>query len=158
MAKTAIQLDVKEFQEKLTEFEKANSFTSRSALWNAFAGTEWAKTRQPRPLSNQVARLKADEFGLTILTPVGERGKGLVGVKRTGRRGKAVPLDVLQNVTNTMTMTEQEGYKKTLEKYSKGSLKAAIKLKCLDCSCNQREEVRDCRVSNCALFPFRPYQ
>ena len=32
---------------------------------------------------------------------------------------------------------------------------AAIKSKCLDCSGGNRAEVRDCLVTNCALFPFR---
>ena len=34
---------------------------------------------------------------------------------------------------------------------------AAMKLKCLDCCCWQREEVRDCHISDCPLHPFRPY-
>ena len=31
----------------------------------------------------------------------------------------------------------------------------AIRLKCLDCSCFQLGEVRDCIVTTCPLFPFR---
>ena len=39
-----------------------------------------------------------------------------------------------------------------------GSLPALIKLKCLDCVCWNRKEVRDCVVIECPLFPIRPYQ
>jgi len=31
----------------------------------------------------------------------------------------------------------------------------AIREKCLDCSCGQTNEVRNCPVVNCALYPFR---
>ena len=31
----------------------------------------------------------------------------------------------------------------------------AIRLKCYDCSCYQSNEVRECIVNNCPLYPFR---
>lgn len=31
----------------------------------------------------------------------------------------------------------------------------AIRLKCLDCSCDQPKEVRLCPCTDCALYPFR---
>ncbi|MED5605974.1 hypothetical protein VYE96_12220 [Fusobacterium pseudoperiodonticum] len=31
----------------------------------------------------------------------------------------------------------------------------AIRLKCLDCSCGQLSEVKECSIKNCALYPFR---
>lgn len=31
----------------------------------------------------------------------------------------------------------------------------AIRAKCLECSCNQVVEVRECPVTDCPLFPFR---
>ncbi len=40
----------------------------------------------------------------------------------------------------------------------KGSLRAALKLKCLECSSYQSSEVKQCPVIGCALFPQRPYQ
>jgi hypothetical protein len=40
----------------------------------------------------------------------------------------------------------------------RGSMVAAVKLKCLDCSGWVKQEVRDCTVVECPLFPFRPYR
>ena len=37
-------------------------------------------------------------------------------------------------------------------------LTEAVKAKCLDCSCWQREEITDCRVFACPLWAHRPYQ
>jgi hypothetical protein len=34
----------------------------------------------------------------------------------------------------------------------------AVKLKCLDCCCYQREEVRHCRAVTCPLWGIRPFQ
>ena len=31
----------------------------------------------------------------------------------------------------------------------------AIRAKCLDCTCNQPAEVRECTASSCPLFPYR---
>ena len=31
----------------------------------------------------------------------------------------------------------------------------AIRKKCLDCTCNQYDEIRYCTVINCALYPYR---
>ena len=34
----------------------------------------------------------------------------------------------------------------------------ALKVKCLECSCNNREEIRSCPVESCPLWNYRPYQ
>lgn len=31
----------------------------------------------------------------------------------------------------------------------------AIRAKCLDCTCNQLQEIRECTVKNCPLHPYR---
>ena len=31
----------------------------------------------------------------------------------------------------------------------------AMRQKCLDCSCYQPKEVRECTILNCALYPYR---
>jgi hypothetical protein len=39
--------------------------------------------------------------------------------------------------------------------WSKRNVMRAIREKCLDCSCGQIVEVRNCTVEKCALFPYR---
>jgi hypothetical protein len=31
----------------------------------------------------------------------------------------------------------------------------AIRAKCMDCTCNQPKEIRECTVTRCALWPYR---
>jgi hypothetical protein len=38
---------------------------------------------------------------------------------------------------------------------TKADILRAIRHKCLDCSCHQPSEVRDCRITGCSLWPFR---
>ena len=38
------------------------------------------------------------------------------------------------------------------------SLRLAINGKCWDCSCGQREEIRNCPITDCTLYAVRPYQ
>jgi hypothetical protein len=40
----------------------------------------------------------------------------------------------------------------------KGSLPAAVKLTCLECTCWQKKEIRDCEIRRCPLYPHRPFQ
>lgn len=35
------------------------------------------------------------------------------------------------------------------------TLREAIKGKCLECSCGDRNEVKNCLIPSCALYPFR---
>jgi hypothetical protein len=45
-----------------------------------------------------------------------------------------------------------------VDKVEKGSMAAAVKLCCLDCSSWVKPEIRDCVIVACPLIPFRPYQ
>ena len=41
---------------------------------------------------------------------------------------------------------------------SKKMLREAIRDKCLDCTCDQRAEIKLCPVAKCPLWKHRPYQ
>lgn len=145
-------LDKGEFQTALTELETSNTFSNRSALWVAFCETQYAKTRIPRPLTPATALAKARDMGIDVKTPIGKRGhdKGTVVV----RKGRALPDDAAAAVTKDF----DKKYNGTVQKLISGSLKAAVKLKCLDCCCQQRVEVAKCTSIGCPLWNFRPYK
>lgn len=42
--------------------------------------------------------------------------------------------------------------------YGKKSYSKAVKAKCLDCSCFDRQEITHCEVKTCPLHKVRPYQ
>lgn len=44
------------------------------------------------------------------------------------------------------------------KKTSEGALLDAIRRKCLDCSGNMRREAQTCKLKECPLWPYRPFQ
>ena len=38
------------------------------------------------------------------------------------------------------------------------SMKYAIRAKCWDCACGQKEEIKLCHITDCSLYNFRPYK
>lgn len=147
----AIELNRDEFQAAIAAIEASQMPKNRSELWASLEASEWAKAQQPRPLTAQVAMNKAKSFGLEIKTPLGKRGEGLGRAVGTKVARKRVPL-------NLVAMGVPSKFAKKAAKAANGSLKAAIALKCLDCSNWQMKEVRECQVKSCPLFSCRPYQ
>ncbi len=155
----AIEVSAADLQKAIAELEASQpdgQFPNRSSLWASLEDSEWAKTRSPRPLTAQVGMLLAKKFNTTINTPVGQRGrqKGSGPVPGGGRKKKAWPLHIVDAVKNS-TPTK---FHKIVDRAAKGSLKAAIKLKCLDCTCFQQKEVRLCELTSCSLWTVRPYK
>lgn len=146
-----IELDKEKFQLVVADIEATQKPSNRSQLWKLVEASDWARSQQPRPLTSQVAYLKAKEMGLTIATPVGKKG---VFERANGPKRSRVSL----NLVSSVGVGVPDNFKKLVAKMEKGSLKAAVKLKCLDCSDWQMKEVRNCKVTGCPLFPVRPYQ
>lgn len=152
-----ITLDKQEFQGVVSALEAMNNFSNRTQLWQAVEDSQWAKTREPRPLTAQVAMMKAEELGLEIKTVKGKRGrsKGQGPVASAGRRKKVFSLEVL---TQGVPVEERAGLAKTLAKAASGSLKARVKLNCLNCVNYQKGEVASCEIKTCPMWDVRPYK
>lgn len=155
----AVQVDTNELQEQIKQLEIANKFENRTQLWTALEVTSWAKNQIPVPLRGQMAMLKAKEFNLIISTPVGRRGQ-LKGYKPTGggRKKRVLSTVSVQAVTSTVPNDQRKKLEKTLSKLATGSMRAAVKLKCLDCTNWCPGEVALCEMQDCSLWNFRPYK
>ena len=77
------------------------------------------------------------------------------------------PKKQINNIS--LTTNELEEVKRTVrylpsaetafrEAFAGKSLAAAIKAKCVQCSCWQRAEITLCKVEACALWRYRPFQ
>lgn len=152
-----IEIDKAEFQQVVSKLEQERAYPTRAALWADVEQTEWAKTRVPRPLTSQVALLKAEELGLEIKTEKGKRGrsKGCGPVSSGGKKKKVFSI---QEVKNGIPVEEQKLLEKTLNRAANGSLKARVKLMCMDCTGWQKKEIAECEIKKCPLFDVRPYK
>lgn len=74
---------------------------------------------------------------------------------RTSRRDK---MKAYSDTFDKMRRTYPRMALPIIDQAEKGSLPAAIKLMCLDCSNWVRTEVRDCVIAGCPLYPHRPFQ
>jgi len=150
-------LDKAEFQRTVTDLETEKGFSNRSTLWKAVEETAWAKSLLPRALTAQVAMMKAEEMQILINTPKGKRGrsKGEGPVVGGGRKKKTFSLPMLES---GVPVEERAGLEKTLQKAANGSLKARIKLNCLNCTNWQKKEVSLCETRSCPLWDVRPYK
>lgn len=166
MAKQKLELNKKEFQAIVDKLEKDNTFESPSHLWIAVENTDWAKKQKPRPLTAAVAYQRYKAMGIVIKTKAGKRGRkagqGMPAGSRKTKGGRAEKMKFYEpsfdGMRISLPLVMEKRFAGTVEKAKKGSLKAAITLKCLDCTCYQPVEVKKCTVNDCALYPHRPWK
>jgi hypothetical protein len=163
-----------ELQKAVSELEAGRTFPNRKALWSALAQTPWARERGLTPGG---LKRRASRLGIQVRTPKArhrfrrplplQRGKedslqatsGSPGTScgeiargaSEGQGKKRIPLPVLR-------ADAPPRYHHLVDRAEAGSLRAAVTLKCLDCSNWQTDEVRHCTVTDCPLYPVRPYQ
>ena len=165
-------MNVTDFQQVLSDLESSRSFLHRRALWSALAETSWAKERRlsPGSLRQYARRLKVrvstppnphrvrlktqgDKAEAVKPTPTLDFGSHPCPPATTARgtTKERVPLPVLRSNTPAK-------FQPLVDQIEAGSLRSAVKLKCLECSSYQVEEIRLCTVWACPLHSVRPYQ
>ena len=80
---------------------------------------------------------------------------------REARKNRTSRKDKLAAFAETFAQQRKEFPRMALpiiDQCEKGSLPAFIKLMCLECSHWVRQEVRDCAIPWCPLYPVRPFQ
>jgi hypothetical protein len=160
-------------QTQVDALEATQTFPSWEALWRAFAQTPWAKGQG---FSARGLEAKARRLGVVVNTPkgIGHRFGG--GAAEPGPQ----PDHLDEEAPGSSSESEKCGavrklapqrlslpllrrvvpvrHHRLVDRVEAGSLRAAIDLKCLDCSDYQIAEVRHCTVTACPLHGVRPYQ
>lgn len=158
MAKARLEIDKAEFQKVVSDLESSQTFINPSALWKAVEATDWSKGLKPRPLTAAVAYVRAKELGIVIKTLPGKRGLPS-GPRGTGVRvPRSKKMEAFGESFKEMRADTPKVYLPLIDKAEKGSLRACIKLKCLECSGWQSSEIRNCNIVGCSLYPIRPFQ
>lgn len=176
MARTKIQIDETWLRKVIKECEESKVYTARSALFQDVAN----KYNQnlpiiglPATINAQLVYLRVNELGIDLATPKGKRGRS-AGFRPTGvkvsRSAKIASneqakksLDAIRKDLNRGMLRnpkEKPGavYLPLVDKMEQGSLRAAIKMMCLQCTNFQKEEIKHCECVGCALYHIRPYQ
>ena len=162
MARTKLEINKHEFQKVVTDLENAQTFANPSSLWQAVEASEWAKALQQRPLTAAVAYARAKELGIVYKTQPGKRGNPggpIGGGVPSVRVPRSKKMKAFAETFAQMRKDTPERFLPLVDKAQKTcSMKICIKLKCLECAAWQPSEVKHCVVTNCPLYPIRPFQ
>jgi hypothetical protein len=161
-----LEIDRDEFQRIVTDLESKQTFPNPTALWQAVEKTDWAKAQSPRPLTASVANTRAKELGIQCRTKPSKRGIGelteeqraAMQAARKNRKPRAEKMRAFASTFEQLRKTVPERFLPLVDRAEKGSLRASIKLNCLECSAYQPGEIKLCVITSCAMFPHRPYQ
>ena len=166
MPKPTIKLDEKVVQKIVTDLESKNTYTTRSKLFEDVL-TELMTNHGFKKFSPAVISQRVNNWtNFQIKTAKGKRGQALAGgnvdaLKKWRESGGESVKKKVGDATELVTfyVTEEQGkYLKMAKSIKRGSLKAAVKLMCLQCSTYEKKEITLCPVTKCPLHPVRPYQ
>lgn len=156
-----IEFDRKAVQATIHDLEKSGPWSNRGKLLASLA----------EHYGVSVATIAKWVVGMEIQTPLGRRGgeagdfgrsKGIkpARTQRT-RRGMshATTLNILGNLPSFIKPHVKKKVEELCGLAEKGSMKARLRLKCLDCVLYQPNEMRGCTSGDtCSIFPDRPYK
>ena len=167
----SIEIDRPRLEKAFTDAEALGPLSSRSKLYERAAAKY--NDGNANPITATVARLRFEAWGLTCQTGAVAtreanphafgRGTGAApaprpaGPRKTrGQKFSSHP-EFDKNI-DTLNAKAPTRYHALVKAVAKGSMKAAIKLQCLQCMGYKASDVDDCRGLSCPLYLFRPYQ
>ena len=163
MGRRTILVDKIKLQNIINILEEEREFTTRGQLCEATA--EKYTTQEGIKITSSVVYLRIKEFGIEIKTKPGKRGRGGLPNRVKGSEAKRIPRKekfqanpLIQIALAKINKATPERFRPMAERIRKGSMKAALQLKCLDCSDYSTTEVKWCGCNDCPLWVFRPYQ
>lgn len=167
MARVKVEISKGELEEVIQTLETKNGpYKNRSALHDAVAETDWAKSYDPKPITASVVGLRIAEFGIEPLTPKGKKGRPagfnpqVNQAKRRQKKKAILSNPRVDEIFNRLAKDAPTSLQRTIELARNGSMAAAVKVQCCHCVGfeSAAENIRGCSAKMCALYPFRPYQ
>lgn len=160
MGRKTIPVDKKELLRIISFIEGQTKFANRQALYTKVA-EEYTKQTGVE-LSPALVYLRVKEWNFSLQTPVGKRGRtaGFAPSHRV-RISRETKFSNNKNTLNSLSLLQSitpARFIPVAKRVKKGSMKAAVKLKCLDCCDYQPVEIKLCTCCECSLWCFRPYQ
>lgn len=158
MARTEIPVDKDILIQCITEAESNGPLKNESALWNKLS--ELYKVKTGVDVEWGVMRLRVNSWKLDKQTKKGKRGRqslspeqkvAMQAGRQNREKGSKASFDAMYSIYD-------KKWHPVIKKAEKGNIKARVKLKCLDCSCQQPVEIRLCTLIDCSLHDIRPFQ
>jgi len=155
--KVAIPIDIERFKKEIELAESTQTFANQTALFEYIANTTWGKTAYKKPLTAAVLYLRYKQEALIIKTPKGKRGRAVgATINRKARKDKLASNPKFKENIKLLKRDNPTAIK-TIDRLAGGSLKAAIRVNCLNCSGGDKKLAKTCAVINCAMYLFNPF-
>lgn len=167
MAKVAIVVNRDLLSLSLKEAEASQKFPNLNALWSRVADLyNTKKSNTEKAITLSVVYLRVKEWNLPFITKAGKRGRASmtpqqIQAMQSARKSRKPRKEKLKAFKKTFSMIRTKTPKRFLpmvDAIENGSLRAAIKLNCLECVGYEVKEVKLCTSNDCCFFPHRPYQ
>lgn len=155
--KIAIPIDTVRLQKEIDVAESNNTFKNQTELFEFIANTDWAKKTYKKPLSSAVLYLRYKQEALIVKTPKGKRGRAAgTPINRTARKDKLAKNPNFKENIRLLKRNNPTAIK-TIDKMAAGSLKAAVRVNCLNCCGGDKKSASQCNVLSCGLYLFNPF-
>ena len=145
MPRTKLEVSKEELQAIIDQMESEREFSNPSELWLAIENTEWAKAMQPRPLKMATIYQRVKEFGCTIKTLPGKKGRQSGEVARGTRISRAEKLSKTPGSEDYFAQLRKitpQRFLPLVDRIENGSRSAANKLMCIQCCGYEVKEVK----------------
>lgn len=164
MGRVAKIIEKDKLENIIKKLESENTYTTRSQLFMEVA--DKYSNLYGVSFSHSCAAQRAKQYGIEIKTQMGERGAHLKGgnadaLKKWRETGEGqVKKPKISSPDFLAFWAKEEGGKflKIAKSAARGSLKAKLKLKCIECAGCSLKEVALCHITTCPLWDTRPYQ
>lgn len=164
MGRASLVINKDLLSKSVLDCESAKEYSNRSLLFKDVASTYG--TYIGKSVSTTWILQRIQELGIELRTPKGRIGRVQGQAPASGeRRTRAEKLATDPKAVKSLSLLkkdvlrEKQGkYLPLFKKVEQGSLKAAIQLKCLDCTNYQANEIRHCPCNACVLWNFRPFK
>jgi hypothetical protein len=179
MGRVGIKISHTELKAQIDAAEAGQVFKNESELFSFIVNTPWGKSQKDelgrvRELSPATIYQRVKQFNIPLKTVKGKRGNPNIGVKLTPeqkeekigtRPGYILSTARLKNdLMNHYRSVEGSDFKELppnrlnlLKRHAKGNVRAAVKLKCLECCCWQAQEAAKCKIVGCPLYLINPF-
>lgn len=178
MGRVGIKIDAGELKAQIEQAEASRTFKNESELFSFIVNTPWGKSQKDelgrvRELSPATIYQRVKQFKIPLKTVKGQRGNPNLGVKLTTEQkeekvqGRPHYITSVGRIKADMVNHERSkdrdfngltpGRLNLLKRHAKGNVRAAVKLKCLECCCWEASEAARCQIVGCPLYLINPF-
>jgi hypothetical protein len=153
MGRKPITIDKAELQKNTTETEEKFHPKNHTELWELLSKTDWAISHNYK---SGTLKKYAKIYEIQLQTAKGSKGN-ITNLSKSPppRRKKLIVIENPEYYHKKYDKSLGEG---CINKFLSGSMTAAVKINCYECSGYSKIAVSNCHITTCPMWNHRPWQ